>query len=991
MFKVIPYIKKTPGFIPKTAIILLIIFFVFSHFYFKSSYNHIGLNPISSSQTFQAGHIIDDNIFTNVNSLGSTSTSSISAIQQFLNDMVGTCDTNGSQSTSYYYNATTGEVNNSSTGTWVTTSRATYGQRYDSYNNTNIGATPYVCINQYVENPTTGQNNLQNPSASISGGESAAQIIYDSASQYQINPEVILVTLQKEQGLVTDNWPWLNEYEYAMGYGCPDSTGCSASYADFYQQVNSAAWQFRYYLNNPGAYNYWIGNNTIQYNPNASCGSSTVDIQNAATAALYIYTPYQPDAAVLSGSSDSCSTYGNYNFWKYFTEWFGPTLDTNVTLGVESGTSTVYVFYDGTKQGIPSQDVLDSWGLNGLPINTMDSSVFNATPTASTVLSRYATNTSNNTSYFADNGNVYNVSSNDASLWNSFPGQSLSQVTNTLVNFADNQGEIKPFVSESGNSTYYMVDGGTLYPFTSGVVYSSWAGQNNAPMQLSSSYFSSMAQSSSNISSPEISVGSTDYVLSDGTSFSTNSSIATMLPSSWSILGVDNSLLNTFKSGGQLQYMLQASNSPTVYLLNSGELMGIPNSQVYNAYQAGATSDTSAVSSDLISQIPAGPALTTNIVNISGGSYVINNGLQVIPSSMSTTFDTTNISTTLNASYLNLLPQVSAPTQFIKSSTSPVIYFLNNGQLLPFSNSVTFNLTAGVTAITNFVSSTINSYSIGPIMSNYVTQGTGENYLIDNGQAYAIATGGVAAAWNLSTPVTISSSSFSFPSAGILSQYVQIPDGHFCLIDSQAYCAESSQMVTMWGFGAVIHPSQELLDSQGFSSNIPLTAFVMGRSGQQFSGTIFTIAKGELLGISSLDNALNLGVTSSKLIYLDAYTINSILSNKTWQGYLAYDDSNNVWILDGGQKRLLTSTYESDWLNSNITPTYLGSDYLSLIPSVSNITGSIQINSSPTIFGMDSGYARGIPTIGEYQSLGYYPTTIVSASLLASIPQGTTF
>jgi len=53
-----------------------------------------------------------------------------------------------------------------------------------------------------------------------------------------------------------------------------------------------------------------------------------VNVQNYATAALYNYTPYQPNAAALGnlyGTGDGCSSYGNRNFWVYYNDWFGPT------------------------------------------------------------------------------------------------------------------------------------------------------------------------------------------------------------------------------------------------------------------------------------------------------------------------------------------------------------------------------------------------------------------------------------------------------------------------------------------------------------------------------------------------------------------------------------------------------------------------------------------------------------------------------------------
>ena len=54
-------------------------------------------------------------------------------------------------------------------------------------------------------------------------GETAAHIIWQAAQDYRINPQVLIVLLQKEQGLVTDTWPNNIQYRAATGYGCPDT------------------------------------------------------------------------------------------------------------------------------------------------------------------------------------------------------------------------------------------------------------------------------------------------------------------------------------------------------------------------------------------------------------------------------------------------------------------------------------------------------------------------------------------------------------------------------------------------------------------------------------------------------------------------------------------------------------------------------------------------------------------------------------------------
>lgn len=158
-------------------------------------------------------------------------------------------------------------------------------------------------------------------------GESAAQIIYNAAQDYHINPQVLIVLLEKEQGLITDKYPNNVQYRSATGYGCPDTAACDTKYYGFKNQVRNAASLFHQVLTG-GWSNYHVGNNQVAYHPNGACGSSTVYIENLATAALYRYTPYQPNNAALNWSSDGCSSYGNRNFYHYFTEWFGSTQQT---------------------------------------------------------------------------------------------------------------------------------------------------------------------------------------------------------------------------------------------------------------------------------------------------------------------------------------------------------------------------------------------------------------------------------------------------------------------------------------------------------------------------------------------------------------------------------------------------------------------------------------------------------------------------------------
>ncbi|PJJ61746.1 cell wall-binding repeat-containing protein [Compostimonas suwonensis] len=189
----------------------------------------------------------------------------------------------------------------------------------------------YTCLKDYRQTTWTRSADAMCSQYTGEANESAARIIYKVGLACGISQKVLLVLLEKEQSLVTDDWPGDNQYRKATGYACPDTAPCDAEFAGFYNQVYKAAWQYKRYANPPGTSQtytwYPVGATTaVRYHPEPSCGTSPVFISNTATAALYYYTPYQPNAAALSnlyGTGDACSTYGNRNFWRLYRDWFG--------------------------------------------------------------------------------------------------------------------------------------------------------------------------------------------------------------------------------------------------------------------------------------------------------------------------------------------------------------------------------------------------------------------------------------------------------------------------------------------------------------------------------------------------------------------------------------------------------------------------------------------------------------------------------------------
>ncbi len=340
-----------------------------------------------SGNDFQAGRIIDDDIFFN------SATMVPSQIQAFLNAKVPVCDTNGSQP----YGGDT---------------RAAYGASRGY-------PPPYTCLKEYIQNtPTMGaEAGLCNQ---YNGGiKSAAEIIYEVGKSCGINPQVLIVLLQKEQSLVTDDWPWGNQYAKATGFGCPDTAPCDPAFGGFFYQVFYAARQFKNYAKNPNNYGYRAyRNNNILYNPNTACGSSTVYLQNQATAGLYVYTPYRPNQAALDNlyeTGDGCSAYGNRNFWRLFNDWFGSTIigqRLSVVYKGQNGTE-LYAVWDGKKYYIPSWDIMIAWGLHRQNVNVVsDQTIANLTTDSSLSNIAKMSDDPNSPLYLFDDGKRYPIPGN---------------------------------------------------------------------------------------------------------------------------------------------------------------------------------------------------------------------------------------------------------------------------------------------------------------------------------------------------------------------------------------------------------------------------------------------------------------------------------------------------------------------------------------------------------------------------------------------------
>jgi hypothetical protein len=327
----------------------------------------------------------------------------------------------------------------------------------------------YTCLKSYSQ-ATGSQSAKREGCAAYAGSkkESAASIISKVSTACGINPQVLLVLLEKETGLISAKAPTSGTYRKATGYGCPDTSVCDSTYYGFFNQVYNAAYQFKKYQASPNSRGYVAGRwNTIQYHPNASCGTSNVYIENQATAALYIYTPYRPNQASLDNmgrTGDGCSSYGNRNFWAFFTDWFGDTKGGSSFVR-DSATGAIYLIAGTVKHYVPSTAVYNALAKLGTYRNV-----------SATYLSGYTTGS--NASPLVRNpltGDIALVQANSrhrftscgqVSVWGYDCGATTDLMPGQWGKIPTG-GEVSNYMVVSGKNTTYYLNSSTRFPVAS--------------------------------------------------------------------------------------------------------------------------------------------------------------------------------------------------------------------------------------------------------------------------------------------------------------------------------------------------------------------------------------------------------------------------------------------------------------------------------------------------------------------------------------------
>lgn len=272
------------------------------------------------------------------------------------------------------------------------------------------------CIKNFVmDTPAVTGEDGRCASLPAKSAQTAAQIIYDVSIACNISPKTLIVTLQKEQGLIQASNPTSRMYNFALGMNCPDTpSGCAASSAGFFWQLYKGAGQLQWYGDARGSFTYLKVGTTITRRYQAAnveasigrdCGARSFPLKSQATAALYYYTPYTPNQAALNNlysTGDACSAYGNRNFWRFYTDWFGDPVAGSFL--IKAATGYTYLVSENLKYPIYDTALISELTPLG-KVGTVSQSYLDTFTTSITLNRLFKSATGQ--FYFFDNGKKY--------------------------------------------------------------------------------------------------------------------------------------------------------------------------------------------------------------------------------------------------------------------------------------------------------------------------------------------------------------------------------------------------------------------------------------------------------------------------------------------------------------------------------------------------------------------------------------------------------
>lgn len=784
---------------------------------------------------------------------------------------------------------------------------------------------------------------------------SVAQAIYDAAQVYGINPQVILATMQKEQSLMTDPAPTSNQLRFAMGYGCPDSAGCSDASAGLFYQIDNGTWDLRFLMERArGNNSYWNAslsypcrNTTQYYSPGLFPGNNVTFIDDngtaytqfviatSATASLYCYTPHaynNPSGVYGNPQYGTVGLYysGSYNFVTFFEKYFGSTISGEFTWRViqAPNDSRLFLQVANTKRWIPTGEIYGAWGLQNYAINQVSQAEFDAIPTIPE-LGHVGDNGQYH--YLVDGGRKHYIPDSYLSLWG-YGSPYISAPVASLLRTLPESEPAGRFISNGDNpGSLWLINAGTKQLISSADA-ANWGYSPTTNLTgITTSYLNTIPNGPSVGSF--INYGGTDYLVSNGARLSFKDMPARNVWSGQTFVSISASAPSLLPLGQRMGNVARSSTVNQWFYLEGGKKHYITSASL--GMWGISPSEVITINSDLLSKLSAGNALTN----------------------------------------------------LAKDASDQKVYLVDSGKKYYLSSSGVQDawLPQGTTPqnVEAFETSSLNRLSIQSSPS-LVVQPTNEGhiYAVMNGQKYHLSSWALVNAWGVSHKWPVQSISpglaSQLPTAGFAPP--KVTDGtNTYLLDNGYKRLIPSALSGVWNSSSAMSVSVNLLAL--FDNGLDLTSTV------SIGGTPYMIDAGYKLPLGGYASAYGASSPSS--------TISSdTLPSRPTASYLARSSNtqnSNVWLISSGKKYLLPrfESYVSyGYLSRGVPITSLSDALLNTIPDGPETPGLfIRPANSYGVKFLNFGYSLGFPdgdTLTRY--LGSSPVLVVSDDVYNSFP-----
>jgi hypothetical protein len=745
---------------------------------------------------------------------------------------------------------------------------------------------------------------------------SAATVIWQAAQLYKINPKVILVTLQKEQGLITreDCPSW--RYNTALGYGCPDTAPCDNSAYGFTRQIDYGVWHFR------GFYNDGYptppttpGNRYIAYNPNGACGGTTLSIQNRATAALYSYTPYQPNAATLAapvGQVVNCGAYGNLNFWRYYTDWFGSTTNPHLDFFLIKSADSPAVFLQTSagKYYVPSGQMMAEWGLGSTEVKVVSQSLIDSLPSGPT-MGRLLKDDWNN--YFiVEDGRLHYVRDTSyLTLWGLTTGEAVQSlgITYTLPS-GSWAGRFAQDITQPTGS-YWLIDSGKKHLITDASMLYQWRYTPDQLTTVSAAYLSAIPNATGDVSAFATN-GSSNFVVDSGRKlYLPSDTIKKAFYGSSAPVTYADTTLSFLPSETASQFTLNTSTGQW-FMLEGGKRHYIANGNLADLWGKKAGSGLTSLSNGFMVNRTDGGNLSYVVQTASPAAYWLIDG---------------------NKRYI---ADSATADAWLGEGVSPPLYSDESVAALP--------------------QNPINATSLVKVPSSPYT------YIMLNGKRHYLSTPQAKAAWT-GTTIPVSMQLLGSVNEGAFLNYlIQTPGGQaYLLMEGKKYPIDAS-FRDVWGVSATT-PTVSTNSLTNYETSSTLRALI------SIGANTYVMTPG--------GSRVILGTYKDAFTPLPSGTVTlpaDYFGSAPQVSYLIKSSNTSdqtMWLVGNGQKTVLSFAQQVSfgYLSRGTQPTTLSPATLELLPNSSSSASNMIQKTGSGIKLLNFGYALGFldgPTLVNF-------------------------